>query len=509
MNVKQLLKQRARLLTEAAAFRGAQGAFADDQARASFDAKMAEIEAVDLQIRGLDGTDDDEDQPVDAAQVERQRCIGINQAVRAAKLEDALATDLITKGTTLEAARGLVIDKLAERSAALPKTEGGMPVVIGGEDARDKFLRGAENWLLVRSGYAPLVAKHQGVKEADVHPGEFRGMTLMDLAKESLARNSRAFRGKDPMEVAGLAFLQRDGGNYQTTSDFATLLENTMHKVLQAAYAIQPDTWSRWCGVASVSDFRAHNWYRTGALTVLEDLNEVGEFKNKQISDGEKASFSAKTKGNIIAISRQTIINDDLGSMMRLTEQLGRSGKRTIEVAAYALLGQNSGLGPTQTDGQALFHSNRANVTTGAALSVAAVDADRVALASQKDPNGQDFLDLRPAIILVPIGLGSNARELNKMEFNDESQKNQRRPNVVRGLFDDVVDTPRLTGTRRYIFADPGTAPVFVVSFLNGQREPVLETKDGWRMDGVEMKARLDVGVDAVDSRGAVSNAGA
>jgi hypothetical protein len=260
--------------------------------------------------------------------------------------------------------------------------------------------------------------------------------------------------------------------------------------------------------VASVGDFRAHNWYRTGALSVLSDLNEHGEFTNKQIPDGEKASFSAKTKGNIIGITRQTIVNDDLGAMLRLTEQLGRAGKRTIEVMPYALLAQNGGLGPTQSDGQPLFHANRNNVGAAAAFSVDAIDADRVLMAQQKDPAGEDFLDLRPIVVLVPVALGGRAREVNAQEYNDETNRRQWRPNVVRGLFRDVVDTPRLTGTRRYLFADPSVAPVFLVSFLHGLREPVIETRDGWRVDGVEFRARLDVGVDVVDFRGAVTNEG-
>ena len=82
------------------------------------------------------------------------------------------------------------------------------------------------------------------------------------------------------------------------------------------------------------------------------------------------------------------------------------------------------------------------------------------------------------------------------------------KPNAVRGFFSRVVATHRLSGTRRYIFASPSLAPIFVVSFLEGQSEPVLETQDGWRTDGVEMKARLDFGVDDVDSRGAVTDAG-
>jgi len=47
------------------------------------------------------------------------------------------------------------------------------------------------------------------------------------------------------------------------------------------------------------------------------------------------------------------------------------------------------------------------------------------------------------------------------------------------------------------------------VAFLDGQTEPVLETKDGWDVDGAEMKVRLDYAVGAVDWRGAVTNAGA
>jgi hypothetical protein len=65
-----------------------------------------------------------------------------------------------------------------------------------------------------------------------------------------------------------------------------------------------------------------------------------------------------------------------------------------------------------------------------------------------------------------------------------------------------------LSGTRRYLFADPSIAPVFEVAFLEGQTAPVLESRDGWRVDGTEMRVRLDYGVAAVDYRGAVTNAG-
>jgi hypothetical protein len=140
---------------------------------------------------------------------------------------------------------------------------------------------------------------------------------------------------------------------------------------------------------------------------------------------------------------------------------------------------------------------------------MSALDADAAVMAVQTDVNGQDILDLRPSVLLVPRTLEGNAKAINGAEYDPDTTGKLQKPNIVKGLFNDVVGTGRLSGTRRYLFADPSVAPVFVVSFLEGQQEPVIETQDGWRYNGVELKARLDVGVAAVDFRGAVTNAGA
>jgi hypothetical protein len=79
----------------------------------------------------------------------------------------------------------------------------------------------------------------------------------------------------------------------------------------------------------------------------------------------------------------------------------------------------------------------------------------------------------------------------------------------VRGLFGDIVDTPRLSGTRRYLFAATSEAPVLEVAFLDGNDAPYLESETGFTVDGTRWKVRLDFGIAAVDYRGAVTNAGA
>ena len=281
--------------------------------------------------------------------------------------------------------------------------------------------------------------------------------------------------------------------------------------VVMGAYAIQPDTWRRFCNESTVSDFRAANRYRFGTIASLDALNENGEFKNKTISDAEKASITAATKGNIIAVTRQAIVNDDLNAFTGLLSMLGRAAARSVEIDVYALLAQNSGLGPTMSDGHPLFDAAHNNLGTGAALSAASIDADRVVMGSQKDKDGNDYLELRPTVLLISLGLGGQAKVINASQYDPDTvvNKEQFKPNVVAGLYADIIDTARLSGTRRYSFADPSVAPVLEVAFLEGQSAPVLESRDGWRVDGTEMKVRFDYGVAAVDYRGAVTNAGA
>jgi hypothetical protein len=200
--------------------------------------------------------------------------------------------------------------------------------------------------------------------------------------------------------------MTRTSGGFQTTSDFAVLLETAMHKVLLASYGITQDTWSRFCARGSVQDFRAHPRYRMGTFGALDTVGENGEFKNKTIPDGAKESLTAVTKGNIIALSRQSIVNDDMGVFNNLAMRFGRAAKLSVETDVYALLALNAGLGPSMNDGLTLFHATHTNISTGAALSAAAIDADRVTMASQKDPSANEILDLRPASLLHPGGSG-------------------------------------------------------------------------------------------------------
>ncbi len=381
------------------------------------------------------------------------------------------------------------------KDAAPIRPSGSVPAVETLADEDDKRRAAIVAALMVRAGEARA--------DAALASNPFRGHSLLDLARASLVRAGVRVDGLDKMGIVAAAFTQG-------TSDFPVLLENTMHKALQAAYATAPDTWSRFCKRGSVSDFRAHNRYRLGSFSNLDAKNELGEFKNKAIPDGEKASITAATKGNIINLSRESVINDDLGAFVGLAAMLGRAARRTIEADVYALLALNSGAGPTMPDGKALFHADHGNLAgSGAAPTVALVDAARAAMAGQMDVSGNDFLDLRPAVALVTVAQGGNMRVINDAQYDPDTSNKLQRPNMVRGLVRDVIDSPRVPGTAWYLFADKDEAPVIEVSFLDGVEEPYLELQQGFDVDGSRYKVRIDYGVGAIDYRGAYRNPGA
>lgn len=449
--------------------------------------------------------------PTDIRALERaatERVLGIQRVGRALSRPQTEVDAAIQNGLTLEEFRAAAVEALASAPADKGGTIPFVPSasISAGADERDKYQRCAEAAIFLRAGTSKMVAEGEAKRgqKIDLDPGPCRFMSLRELARDCLERAGHSTRGMSPDQLVGLAFTARAGN---TTSDFPIVLENALNKTALSAYGLTPDTWREWCATGTLTDFRPHNRYRPGSLGVLDALPEGAEYKNATIPDSEKQSITGATKGRIIAISRQMIINDDMGAFNDVATRLGRAAALTIEVDAYAALLAN----PVMGDGLALFHATHGNIGAGgAAISVATIDADRVLMASQQDPAKNEYIDARPAVLLVPVGLGGQARVINQAQYDTDKVANARNqePNKVVGLYRKVIDTPRLTGTTRYSFADPSIYPVMEVAFLNGVQEPYLETMQTWRVDGAEFKLRIDYGIAPRDWRGVVRNPG-
>lgn len=386
-----------------------------------------------------------------------------------------------TKITAAQAQKTL-LNHLGQNSEPLA----GEPRITVGATEGDKFVEAASSAVLMRTG----VAKHEG-------GNEFRGMTMMDMARASLDIAGVNHRGMDKREVVGAAMTH-------STSDFPILLEDIMHKVLLTAYRRREFTWRRFCKTGNLSDFRPHGRYRIGSFGNLDSKTENNEFKHKTLSDALKESIQLATKGNLITISREMIINDDMGALVELTQQMAYAAGRTIESAVYAYLATN----PTMSDGTALFHADHGNLAgSGAAVTSALITAGKNAMASQQDHDGNDYLDIIPSVFVGSVGNADEATRINEMRYDDEAQKRQEKPNTNRGLFNDVVGSPRVAAPW-YMFADPMEAPVLEVGFLDGNEDPYLEVKDNFTQDGATYKVRSDFAVGAVGWEGAYMNPG-
>jgi ATP-dependent protease ClpP protease subunit len=365
------------------------------------------------------------------------------------------------------------------------------------EDERDKRISAAATAIMARAGLRGTDGKH--VVADGSNP--FRGRRLVAIAEACLASAGVKTQGMDQMAIVGMAFTQ-------STSDFPLLLENVLHKSLQASYALQEDTWSKFCRIGTVSDFRAHPRYRVGSIGNLQPRLENGEYKYVQIPDGEKSTITAATKGLLINISREMIINDDLGAFTGLTSSMGRAAKRTIEADVYVSLLSNGGFGPLLADGVTLFHASHNNVGAGAP-GVATFEAGRVVMRAQKDVGGNDFLELSPEIWLGPDSMVGAAKVTVNSTYDPDAANKLQRANIAAGLVKTIVGTPRLTGLPWFFFANAEAAPCLEVAFLDGKMEPYLEWQNGFTVDGMVGKVRHDYGVGGIDYRGGYRSTGA
>lgn len=356
------------------------------------------------------------------------------------------------------------------------------------KDARDKFREGAAKALAARAGLVK-----------DDTRNEFRSMSLRELARVSAVQAGLDVSGMSVLQIVGAAFSH-------STSDFPYLLENTLNKVLMDSYNSWEPTWNRWAATGSVSDFKVNSRIRLGSFNNLQPVPEHGEFKELTTGE-EKETIQASTKGGLFSVTRQTIINDDLGGLIRVARLLGQTARRTVNADVYGVLTANAAM----SDGVALFHSSHNNLAgSGAALSVASISAARAAMRKQKFGSADNqVLDIRPDILLVPVALEDKALEL-VTSTSDFSQSNPGKKNIVQNFGLTVIADPVLdanSATAWYLMSSLN--PVVECVFLDGVQEPFLDSEEGFTVDGVRWKVRIDYGTDSVDYRGAYKNPGA
>jgi len=435
----------------------------------------------------------------EAAEAERKRCLTIKQMTRKVGLGDEIAEDLIERGVAIEQASAELIDKLAERQQneqgngrnSQPTPTGGVELVIVGAKRA-----AMQNALLHRCN--PTIQLEEGARE-------FRGMRLIDMAREAVEMVGGNVRGMTPQEVARAALgcdrqAVRAAGMH-TISDFPLLLGGTVNRTLRDAYALAPQTWRPLGRPTTVPDFREITRVALGDISALEKVSEHGEYKYGTLGE-EGAPLKVAKFGKIIAITWESIVNDDLSALTRIPQALGAAAAQTESDVVWSLLLGN----PNFVDGTAVFHADHGNLAGSAgAINTTTLAAARAAMRKQKSKAGH-YLNLSPEYLVV-----GPDKELEAFQFTSSNYVPAKNADIndSRNTSLTVIVDARITGNQWYLYAAPGVVDTFEYAYLEGEQGVFTETREGFEVDGMEIKARLVFGAAWIDYRGVYKNAGA
>lgn len=284
------------------------------------------------------------------------------------------------------------------------------------------------------------------------------------------------------------------------------IFANTANKFLLQGFMAVEQAWRAIAARRNVKDFKQITSYRmTGAFT-FEEVAPGGELEHATVGE-ESFTNQAKTYGKMFAITRQDIINDDLGALTDIPQRIGRGGALKFNSVFWTefLAGHNAFF---PTNGSKNNYISGASSALGSAGLKLALETFR----RQTDPDGNP-LGVTPAWMLVPPELEAPALELNRsVTVNTGGASTQSQvpnSNIYGGRFPPVVSAYLQDSDQWYLGADPAVLAVIEACFLNGQEQPTVETADAdFSVLGVQMRGYWDFGVKKQDSRAAVKSAG-
>ncbi len=411
----------------------------------------------------------------------------IRSIARIAGLDQSWIDGQIDGGADPDTARRAAFEALAKRSAPSIRTE--QVRVEMGESQDDPALRARQ---MGEALYARINPRHELSEPAR----RYAYSTPVDMAKELLT-----LRGESTMALSPASLVTRA---LHTTSDFPIILGDTVGRVLRDAYQAAPSGIRRLGRQTTARDFRAVNKIMLGEAPLLEKLNEHGEIKAGTMAEAREA-YKVETWARKIGITRQMLVNDDLGAFSDLARRMGQAAAETEARILVTLLEAGSGNGPTLSDGKTLFHADHGNKAgTGAAISDATLSAARLALRTQKGIEDRT-IRVTPRNLLVPPALETTAEKW----LASIAPATAADVNPFSGSLSLVVEPRLSSATRWYVTAEPSEIDGLEFAYLSGAEGPQVESRSGWDVDGVEIRVILDFGAGFIDHRGWFMNAGA
>ena len=305
-----------------------------------------------------------------------------------------------------------------------------------------------------------------------------------------------------------------------STMSLPGITENILNKAMLQAYGMVESVIPEIAFETDTNDFKTFKRYRLTASGDYTLVGPAGELKSMSLQD-ESYPNQVQTRGAIITLTRQVIINDDMGALTQAPTILGRKAALAREKQVFTVL--LAGL-------TTLFPANnsRKNYASGAgsALGISSVTTAVKKFDEQTDANG-DPISIEADRLFLPPALYNAGVELYKMpqalmsQFGlpsassgtSAAQAAAKNPggNIHAGLFRPVkcryMSTAfSLTGssdTGWILAPNPaGGMAIVQIGYLRGQRAPIIERGEAaFTTLGIDLRSYHDFGAALHDYR--------
>jgi hypothetical protein len=455
--------------------------------------EMATVRSEGKSTNKQTGVEKTMDKELEATKNERNRVTTIEAICREYDLMDEYP-DFIQDGSDVGKVRERALGVLKTRLEKAGEVGYRGPVTIIA-DQTDKRIDATVDGQMLRAGF--------DLEKPAPGANEYRVMNFADIASECLQAQGVRTRGVSKSRLIAKALQTRAA----YTGDFPNILANTANKVLRTAYQQAPSTFELWCNLTDGADFKEMSRNQLSEAGDLDEVPEHGEYRYGTFGESKEV-FSITKYGKLFAITREALINDDLGAFFRVPQQHAMAAKRKVNDASVAVLTGNAAM----SDGNALFsaaHSNYVADGSGAAPGEATLNAGRLAMRVQTGLAGA-ILNIAPQFLIVPAALETTADKLLNSLGDLADNKSSGVINPFYKKLEPVVEASldSTDAATWYLAADPRQIDTVEICFLGGRREPYLESKQGWNVDGVEYKVRIEFGAKAIDWRGLYCNDG-
>ncbi len=226
-----------------------------------------------------------------------------------------------------------------------------------------------------------------------------------------------------------------------STQALPGILSNIANKMLLEGFLQIEDTWRKIVKIGSASNFMHHQRFRMVGGFKFEKVGADGELKHGKV-DEESFSQKIDTYGIMFSLTRQMLIDDNIGAFADIPRSIGQGAGEAISDAVWECLLSN----PKQKDGNAFFSGPHKNLLTGTKLDIDGLTAAEIAFAKQERSKGRP-LGIAPKILLVPTALKVLAETLMKSAtVNESTDPNKPKPvnNPHSGKYE-IVSSPYLS----------------------------------------------------------------